>query len=145
MQTIEIDFDVFKEITVRRKNEGITENDVLRELFGLEPRKRPMTQKAQSGKPWVAKGVVFPHGTEFRSPYKGQMHRARVDDGCLVLNDKKFSSPSAAAIEVTKSSINGWIFWECKLPGKQNWQSINTMRERSMSRPLTAEELAEFD
>ena len=59
--------------------------------------------------------------------------------------DFLFSSPSAAAIEVTKSSINGWIFWECKLPGKQNWQSINSLRERSMSRPLTAEELAEFD
>ena len=33
MQTIEIDFDVFKEITARRKNEGITPNDVLRELL----------------------------------------------------------------------------------------------------------------
>ena len=60
MQTIEIDFDVFKEITVRRKNEGITPNDVLRELFGLEPRQEPVAQKAQSGKPWVVKGVVFP-------------------------------------------------------------------------------------
>ena len=41
MQPIEIDFEVFKEITVRRKNEGITPNDVLRELFGLGPRQGP--------------------------------------------------------------------------------------------------------
>ena len=145
MQTIEIDFDVFKEITVRRKNEGITANDVLRELFGLEPKQKPMTQKAQSGKPWVAKGVVFPHGTEFRSSHKGQMYYAKVDNGSLVLNDKKFYSPSAAAIEVTGNSVNGWVFWECKLPGKQIWQSINTLREKKLARPLTAEELAEFD
>jgi hypothetical protein len=130
MRTIEIDFDVFKEITVRRKNENITPNDVLRELFGLEPRIETMVQKAPSGKPWVAKGVVFPHGTEFRSSHKSQMHYARVDDGSLVLNDKKFYSPSAAAIEVTGNSVNGWRFWECKLPGKHNWQSIITLRGR---------------
>jgi hypothetical protein len=145
MRTIEIDFDVFKEITVRRKNEDITPNDVLRELFGLEPRKESIGQKTQSGKPWVAKGVVFPHGTEFRSSHKSQMYYARVDDGSLILNDKKFYSPSAAAIEVTGNSVNGWGFWECKLPGKQIWQSINTLRERKLARSLTAEELAEFD
>lgn len=130
MQTIEIDFDVFKEITARRKNEDITPNDVLRELFGLEPRQGPMTQKDQPGKPWVAKGVVFPHGTEFRSSYKGEMYYARVDNGSLVLNSKKFYSPSAAAVSITGNPVNGWIFWECKLPGKQNWQSINTLRGR---------------
>lgn len=145
MQTIEIDFDVFKEITVRRTNENITPNDVLRELFGLKPRQEPIAQKIPSGKPWVAKGVVFPHGTEFRASHKGQMYYARVDDGYFVLNDKKFSSPSPAAIEVTGNSVNGWRFWECKLPGKPNWQSINILRKRTISRPLTAEELAEFD
>jgi hypothetical protein len=144
MHTIEIDFDVFKEITVRRKNEDITPNDVLRELFGLEPRQKPMVQKAPSGKPWVVKGVLFPHGTEFRSSYKNQMYFAKVEDGSLVFNDKEYSSPSAAAIEVTGNSVNGWGFWECKLPGRQNWQSMNTLRERKLSRSLTDEELAEF-
>ena len=145
MRTIEIDFDVFKEITVRRKNEDITPNDILRELFGLEPRQNSITQKVQSGKPWVAKGVIFPHGTDFRASYKGQMYYARVDDGYLILNDKKFSFPSPAATEITGNSVDGWRFWECKLPGKQNWQSINTLPGRKLTRPLTAEELAEFD
>lgn len=132
MQTIEIDFDVFKEITVRRKNEAITPNDVLRELFSLGPRQEPMTPKAQSGKSWVAKSVEFPHGTEFRSSYKGRMYYAIVDNGSLFLNEKRFYSPSKAAISITGNSVNGWIFWECKLPGKQNWQSINTLREKLM-------------
>jgi hypothetical protein len=148
MQTIEIDFDVLKEITVRRKHAGITPNDVLRDVFGLEPRQDSLTQKAQSGKPWVVKGVVFPHGTEFRSSYKGQMYYARVDNGSLLLNEKKFSSPSAAAMSITKNSINGWKFWECKLPGNHNWQIIIALRKdimaRTLERTLTAEELAEF-
>ncbi len=144
MQTIEIDFDVFKEITVRRKHAEITPNDVLREVFGLKPTQEPLTQKAQSGKPWVAKGVVFPHGTEFRSLYKGQMYHARVDDGFLVLNENNFSSPSPAAMSITKNSVNGWKFWECKLPGKQDWQIIISLRKDIRARSLTAEELAEF-
>jgi hypothetical protein len=130
MQTIEIDFDVFKEITIRRKHEGVSPNDVLRELLGLEPRETPTIQRVQAGKSWVVKGVVFPHGTEFRGSYKGQMYFAKVDDAGLVFNGKKFYSPSAAAIEVTGNSVNGWVFWECKLPGKQIWQSINTLRVR---------------
>jgi hypothetical protein len=130
MQTIEIDFDVFKEITARRKNEDITPNDVLRELFGLELKQRLKTPKAQYGKPWVTKGVFFPHGTEFRGSYKGQMYYARVDDGSLVLNGKRFSSPSAAATEITRNPVNGWKFWECKLPEKQSWQSIDNMRRK---------------
>ena len=144
MQTIEIDFDVFKAITLRRKHAEITPNDVLREVFGLEPTQEPVTQKAQSGKPWTTKGVVFPHGTEFRSLYKGQMYYATVDNGFLVLNGNNFSSPSPAAISITKNSVNGWKFWECKLPGKQSWQLIISLRKDIRARSLTAEELAEF-
>jgi hypothetical protein len=128
MQTIEIDFDVFKEITMRRKTEDITPNDVLRELFGLEKKQGPTPLKAQSGKPWVVKGVEFPSGTEFRASHKGQMYYARIEDASLILNGKKFPSPSAAAVSITGNPVNGWVFWECKLPGNQNWQSINTLR-----------------
>jgi len=146
MQTIEIDFEIFKEITARRKSEDTTPNDVLREVFNLEPRqKNSTTPKAQSEKPWVAKGVEFPHGTEFRSLYKGQMYYARVDDGFLVLNGKNFSSPSPAAMSITNNSVDGWKFWECKLPGKENWQIIKSLRKDIRARSLTAEEMAEFD
>lgn len=142
MQTIEIDFDVFKEITVRRKHEGITPNDVLREVFGLEPRQGPTIQRVQSGKPWVVKGVVFPHGTEFRGFHNGQMFLAKVNDGFLVYNGKKFSSPSGAASEVRGYQEDGWRFWECKFPGKENWQKIKPLKEKKVF--LTAQELAEF-
>jgi hypothetical protein len=47
-------------------------------------------------------------------------------------------------MSITKNSVNGWKFWECKLPGKQHWQSINTLPGRKLTRPLTDEEFAEF-
>ena len=81
------------------------------------------------GKPWVVKGVVFPHGTEFRANHKGQVYQGRVENGALMVNGKRFTSPSAAAMSITGYSINGWIFWECRRPGETTWQIIKKLQE----------------
>jgi hypothetical protein len=132
MQTIEIDFDVYKALTLRRQTEDVTYNDVLRELLELDPVPSPQKNldKEQSGEPWVIKGVSFPHGTEFSSTYKGRQYSGFVDNGALVVNGKRFNSPSAAAISITKNSVNGWIFWKCKIPGLGNWTTISSLREQ---------------
>jgi hypothetical protein len=128
MQTIEIDFDVFKALTVRRPTETTTYNDVLRDLLGLGPR-RSKTQPSTAGEvPWVAKGVSFPHGTEFRATYKGRTYAGRVENGSLVVDGKEFTSPSAAAMEITVSPVNGWTFWECRRPGETRWQALKDLR-----------------
>ena len=78
MPTIEIDFDVFKAITNRRPSEETTENDVLREVFGLPPKKgNYLNVLAPEAGDWVTKGIRFPAGTEFRANYKGRTHLAR--------------------------------------------------------------------
>ncbi len=134
MHTIQIDFDVFKEITARRASEEVTENDVLREVFGLNPKKRETEtgktnlESAQSPGDWITKGVRFPSGTEFRATHKGQRYRGHVKDGALVVNGQRFDSPSAAAVNITENSVNGWIFWECQLPGTSDWVLIKSMR-----------------
>ena len=128
MKAIEIDFDVFKEITLRRANEGVTPNDVLREIFGLEPKRPASTSDVSAGKPWMIKGVKFPHGTEFMATYKGQIFNGIVEDGALVINRKRFSSPSAAAVAITGNPVNGWIFWKCKIPGQTVWKTIKSYR-----------------
>ena len=131
MYTIEIDFDVFKEITSRRITEFMTPNDVLRELFGLKKKEQTIPPLDEEGKaPWLTKGIVFPHGTEFRAKYKGKFYSAIVQDGALLLNGKKYYSPSISAAAITGNAVNGWIFWECKMPGKQTWQIIKTLRPR---------------
>ena len=129
MKTIDIDFDVFKAITARRRDETTSENDVLREVFGL-PAKRPQAPVLLEGsdRDWVTKGVRFPEATELRARYKGRIHNARVERGALVLDGKKFDSPSAAAISITGNPVNGWTFWEARLPGQAGWKMIKTLR-----------------
>ncbi len=130
MATIEVDFEVFKELTVRRESESMTENDVIRLHLGLEGQASKPTagNEATGGNPWVCKGVAFPHGTEFRATYKGQMYTGLVAEGALVVQGKRFTSPSSAAVSITGNPVNGWRFWECLLPGKKHWKVIAELR-----------------
>jgi hypothetical protein len=112
-----------------RKLWDMTENDVLRQLFDLGKRDRALT-KTDSPVPddWVTKGVRLPSGTELRSTYKGKTYVARVNSGALVLQGQRFDSPSAAAMSITGSAVNGWTFWEYKLPGQDRWQILKSLR-----------------
>ncbi len=133
MTSIQVDFEVFKELTVRRTSESVTENEVIRGLLELngsvqEPVARP--EPAESGGfPWVCKGVSFPHRTEFRATYKGQQYTGHVDNGALVVDGKRFTSPSSAAVSITENAVNGWRFWECLLPGASRWKLIAGLRK----------------
>jgi hypothetical protein len=136
MRTIEVDFDVYKALMLRRPNESVTENDVLRELLGLPPA-APARDTLQPGSAaalsepgaWITKGVRFPAGTEFRAHYKGETHLARVQIGALVVYGQRYDTPSAAAMAITGSPVNGWMFWECRLPGQAGWQMITALRK----------------
>lgn len=133
MRTIEVDFDVFKALTSRRPSEEVTENDVLRGLLGLPSNASPAAPEAANiadAGDWIVKGIRFPKGTEFRANYKGQTWLGRVERGTLVVNGNRFGSPSAAAFAITKSGVNGWTFWECRLPGQPSWQIIKGLRRK---------------
>ena len=130
MNTIEVDFDVYKQLTVRRETEDVSYNDVIRELLGLSSSKTVKLENTSGSahSDWVSKGVRFPVGTEFRAHYKGQMRTGRVENGALVVDGIVYESPSAAAGAITGSAVNGWRFWECKLPNKSSWQLIESLR-----------------
>ncbi len=129
MPTIEVDFDVFKALTARRSTEDVTENDVLRQLLRLPQRSSSGVKSGTPGpEDWVTKGVRLPVGTELRAAYKGQTYLARVATGALVLEGKQFNSPSAAAMSITRNPVNGWTFWQCRLPGEGRWMSLKELR-----------------
>jgi hypothetical protein len=133
MRTIEVDFDVYKALTSRRPTEDVTENEVLRDLLGLSPKRQradSTVATSSDANDWIVKGVRFPVGTEFRANYKGQTWLGRVERGALVVNGKRFETPSAAAVFVTKSPTNGWTFWECRLPGQASWQIVKGLRRK---------------
>lgn len=131
MHTIDVDFEVFKQLTVRRATEDVSYNDVIRELLGFGKAEPRTEEKAAivSEDDWVVKGVRFPATTEFRARHKGRPVTARVEGGALALNGKPYPTPSAAAFSITGNRVNGWLFWECKLPGKSTWQRMESFRK----------------
>ena len=130
MRTIEVDFDVFKALTMRRASEDVTENDVLRQILGLPSRKSLPAETSGPGPgDWMTKGIRFPAGSELRATYKGQTYLARVEGGALVLGGKRYDSPSAAAMSITGTPVNGWTFWEYRFPGQSGWKILKSLRK----------------
>ena len=87
---------------------------------------------------WETNGVRFPAGTEFRASHKGRSYFGRVEAGALVVDGKSYRAPSTAADAITGTSVNGWVFWECKLPEESVWQLIDELRTLKSSRLVAA-------
>ena len=86
--------------------------------------KQSHTSESDDCLSWEVRGAIFPHGTELRGRYKGYVYYGKVDNGTFLLHGKPFLSPSAAATSITRNTVDGWLFWECKLPGRSTWMSI---------------------
>jgi hypothetical protein len=126
MTSIEVDFDVYKVLTMKRETESVTYNDVLRKMLGLGAREPAGATTAGNG--CLYKGVHFPEGTQFRTTYKGKTYTGEIKGGVWTDERGLHSSPSAAASAITNSGINGWRFWECKRPGDPGWMLIYNLR-----------------
>lgn len=134
MPQIDIDFDVFKELTMRRATEAVTYNDVIRDLLKLPKSSSPANSSAKVavGKAWEVSGTSFPPGSEVVAEYKGKSYSGVVKDGKLELSDgSRFSTPSAAAMSITGSNVNGWRFWKCRLPGTSQFVLIERLRGKT--------------
>jgi len=127
--TIEIDFEVFKHLTMRRTSEDRSCNDVLRELLELPVDRAGYGAAAGPKGGWVSKGVHFPEGTALRATYKGKQHFGAIEDGGIVVGGKPATSLSNAAMLVTGNSVDGWKFWDCRFPGEASWRSVASLRE----------------
>ena len=127
MQTIQIDFDVYKVLTTKRKSESESYNDVLRQMLGLPFQSKHLLNGPSRA--WIIKGVTFPEGTQFRANYKGKVYHAKIEGGQFMMDGRRFDSPSQAAVYITKNSVNGWIFWEACLPGEATWKLLKSFRQ----------------
>jgi hypothetical protein len=94
------------------------------DTFTFDSPKEPI-----DGLPWIIDGFAFPKGTQFRGKYKGYFYYGKVAGGALMMNGKEFLSPSAAATAITRNSVDGWLFWDCKPPGASSWINIHTLKQ----------------
>lgn len=138
MPTLDVDFEVWKALTAMRRSEADGYNDVLRRLLKLdaaepEPMPRPPSHPIIQGltRPWLIKGIVVPHGSEMRMTYKGVTYTATVKNGEMEFPDgRTFTTPSKAAGAITKTMVNGWLMWECRLPNSSSWVPLDALRKR---------------
>lgn len=132
MPQIDIDFEVFKQLTNRRPTEAVTYNDVIRELLGLPTSSKSEGPAINGSRPWIVSDTSFPAGSKFMADYKGKTYSGIAKDGKLELSDgHKFATPSAAAMHITGSNVNGWRFWRCKLPDAPQFVLIERLRGKA--------------
>jgi hypothetical protein len=139
-EKIEIDFDIHRCIEQERRGFEEPHYLALRRLLKLpEPAQTTTVSPAISGRPWREGLVEVPHGSLARMSYQRgkQTFEGKFLDGKLVVGGETFDTLSAAAsaLAVTKygdhPSLNGWNYWEAKLPGEDKWRSLNQMRTQA--------------
>lgn len=101
-----------------------TPNDILQKPDATVRKTQDKSDKLAGCSAWEVDGATFPHGTKFRGKYKGYYYYGKVDNGAFMLNGRKFLSPCAAALTITRNPVNGWLFWDFKLPAQSFWTSI---------------------
>lgn len=146
---IKVTLPVFKALTARLE-EGMSHDDVLRQLLNLESIVEPEQEQfynalaqpisenitsvlhEQSGKGgFYSRGLWLPNGTDLRARYKQREYRARiVDNAWLDERGKRQSSPSGAATTITGNNVNGLRFWEAKRPGDKSWRRLEILAQQ---------------
>ncbi len=138
--TIEIGLPVHKAIEAQRRSFEETHDDILMRLLDIGANdglgvEGPAVDAA-AGRPWVWKGVRLPHGTQLRMSYNGAEHHAEIRDGVWVLEEGVARSPSGAASLIArtrrgrKTHLDGWRYWQARLPGEALWTPIAALQAR---------------
>ena len=141
---VEIDFEVFKALTIRLESELDTYNEVIRRLLSL-----PATEVAahpgeidRPGLPdmlnihgagtdgvWFS-DVFFPDSTLFRATYKGKTYRGRIQNSQWIDElGRVRTSPSDAASAITCTNVNGWRFWYARRPFDEDWHRLDALKK----------------
>jgi hypothetical protein len=88
--------------------------DEIDTIVGRTSRRAP-NKKGNSKHPESLAGLVKNKATFYRA-YKGKEYKAILTGkGIIKLGNKRFTSPSGAALSIVDSSmVNGWDFWYIK-------------------------------
>ncbi len=141
--TVSVSLAVYKELT-RRLEEGLTHDDVIREMLALDSPVEPenemvvltslMAETAMMGfgsanrEGFHSRGLWLPNGTILKARYKGNEYAGRIYANRWLDGDNKpHSSPSAAAYAITNTNVNGLRFWEGRRPDDAVWRRLDVL------------------
>lgn len=113
-------FEISVAVRKALKAANLTADAVLREALGIKNEGLVTSE-----------GVTFPEGTIFVAWYKEKSWGAIVKNGLLDIDGKTFTAVSGAAAHITgRPTTNGWAFWHCKFPGKNEFVSIASLKPK---------------
>ena len=97
-------------------------------LGGNIARRRMQKAAAQSSGTRVLAGRLQKR-YYLRADYKGHRYLATLrKDGHIAYAGKLYTSPTAAARGVTGRAVNGWLFWQYRVPVK-GWVALSNLRK----------------
>ena len=139
LHKIEIDWDIHKLIEQERRGFDESPYLALRRLLKLPDAATPKNEigsEDETGIPWMEDNVVVPHGSLARMEYDrgNQVYEGKFLNGKLVVNGEEFDTLSGAASAVavtragTKTSLNGWLYWQVKFTGDSEWRYLSALR-----------------
>ncbi len=104
-----------------------------KELVGLGLKKNKEVSKPKTAEQKGRKPILAPYVKnrfEIRFRYKGKLHKAIVrKDGSILFKGASYSSPSLAAVAITKRAMNGWRTWSYeRAPG--DWVLLDVLRKK---------------
>lgn len=128
---IEVSFPIWQRLTALLENERDTLDRVIERLIrdaSAAPRAAIAPARAAGELAW--KGAVLPNATLLRATFKGKTYFAEVVDGRWFDRESglRRTSPSQAARAITGTAANGWLFWEARLPGSDEWIRLAALR-----------------
>ena len=125
MPTIQVDFETYKAITARRRNEEMSECDVVKEALGIVS----VAPNSPNAPVWHSEGVAFAAGTKLRHVFRGgKTVSAEISKNGVVSGGSCFKGLSPAAAYGAGHQANGWQFWEVQLPDGR-WVKADTLRK----------------
>lgn len=130
--TIDIDLDMYKIIVQSSNYINEPANDVLKRLLNLDkkiPSNNTYFNPTLFGGITV-KGVFLKNGLKLKKHFKGKLFEATVCDGYIDFNNKKYTSPSGAAVQAAEGSVNGWRFWDFFDDKSGKWKLLETLRNK---------------
>lgn len=95
---------------------------------------------------WQSEGVSVPHGLEARMSYMAGRQRfvGCFLNGKLVVNGRHFTtlSQAASALAVNRMgrspNLNGWAYWQVRLPGTDQWIPMAALKKSGRRTGLDA-------
>lgn len=124
MQDISLSEEVLSKLRALGRNNGLTEDQILRRLLGCPPSNDSVAAPAGEhdeprGFVDTTYGIVFPEGFEVFRTYKGRRYAARVVQGRWRLDGGDggaCDSLNQLSQAVIDGNENAWMFWYFKAP-----------------------------